>query len=190
MRKPNSPPEKQGFVARADGSRFAREHEEIWKFIKFTGVSILCAALELVTQLAAIKAYTALGVEKLPGFFRFLAVNVEERPGVSLAVLVCAFMTSTFVGYTLGFFVNRKATFHADSSIVLGTVLNVALIVVVVVANSFIGPAVTGLMLRLDFVPDSLVDTLSKVLSMMATGIIVYPANRFVIHRKTKEGAK
>jgi len=96
-------------------------------------------------------------------------------------------MVSTAFGYTLGFIINRKSTFHADSNIALSTFLNVLLIVFIVVANSFAGPAITGLLLRLSFVPETLVDTLSKVLSMLATGIFVYPANRFIIHRKKKE---
>jgi len=60
---------KQGFVARLDGTKFAREHEEIWKFVKFAGVSIISAAAELIAQLVAIQIFKALQVESLLGFF-------------------------------------------------------------------------------------------------------------------------
>jgi len=181
--------EKKGIVARLDDTAFARKYGEIWKFIKFSGVSIVCAAIELVSQLLALPFFKSLGVEKLPGFivFRWLEETAEMREGYTLAMVVYAFMASTAIGYMIGFFVNRKTTFHADSNVALGIVLNVLLIVFVITANSVIGPVIEGFLPRLGFISEGFIPTLAKVLSMAATGIWVYPANRFIIHR-TKKG--
>jgi len=185
----NEKPEKKGLVARLDGTKFAQGHEEFWKFIKFTAVSTFCAGLELLSQLAALPIFKSLGVEKLPNFivFRWLEETAEMREGYTLAMVVYAFMASTAIGYTIGFFINRKATFHADSNIALSTFLNVLLILFTICANSLIGPAIEGFLPRLEFLPAGLIPTLAKVLSMLSTALWVYPANRFVIHRKKKE---
>ena len=183
------PPEKKGLVAKLDNTAFALKYAELWTFVKFTAVSMVCAATELIAQLAARALYKALGVQALPDFFffRWLEASTEMSPGYTLAMVVYAFMTSTAIGYTLGFFLNRKTTFHADSNIALGIVLNVLLIVFTIGANSLIGPWIEGNLPKLGFIPEGLVPTLAKVLNMMATAIWVYPANRFIIHRKKKE---
>ena len=181
--------EKKGLVARLDAAAFAQEHKEFWTFVKFAAVSIFSAGIELGAQLAALAAFKAAGVSELPDifFFRFLAEHSEMREGYTLAMVVYAFMASTAVGYTVGFFLNRKSTFHADSSIALSTFLYVLLVLFTIVANSLVGPAIEGFLPRLGFVPEGLIPILSKLLSMLATGIWIYPANRFVIHRKKKE---
>ncbi|MCL1951665.1 MAG: hypothetical protein FWF60_02435, partial [Oscillospiraceae bacterium] len=143
---------------------------------------------ELGAQLGALAAFKAAGVSRLPRFFvfDFLAQHTELREGYTLAMVVYAFMASTAVGYTVGFFLNRKSTFHADSSIALSTFLYVLLVIFTIFANSLIGPAIEGFLPRLGFLPEGLVPVLAKVLSMLATAAWVYPANRFVIHRKKK----
>jgi len=187
--QPEQPEKKRGLTARLDGSAFARNHKELWTFIKFTAVSTFCAGIELAAQLIALPIFKALNVTKLPDFiiFRLLEEHSEMREGYALAMVVYAFMASTTIGYMIGFFINRKATFHADSNIALSTFLNVLLILFTICANSFIGPAIEGFLPRLAFLPEGLIPTLAKVLSMLATGLWIYPANRFIIHRKKKE---
>jgi len=182
-------PEKQGLVARLDGTAFARGHREIWTFIKFAGVSMVCAAVEFAAQFAARAFYKALDVRALPDFFffRWLEESTQLSPGYTLAMVVYAFMTSTAIGYTIGFFLNRSATFHADGNIALGIFLNALLIVFTICANSLIGPWIEGSLPKLGFLPEGLVPALAKVLSMVATVVWIYPANRFLIHRKKKE---
>jgi len=178
-----------GFVARLDDTAFARKHVEFWTFLKFAAVSFFSAGIELGAQLAALAAFKAAGLSRLPDifFFRFLAEHAEMREGFTLAMVVYAFMASTAVGYTVGFFINRKATFHADANIALSTFLYVLLVVFTIFANSLIGPAIEGFLPRLGFIPEGLIPVLSKVLSMVASAVWIYPANRFVIHRKKKE---
>ena len=184
--------EKKGIVARLDGTAFAHSHAEFWTFVKFTAVSVFSAGIELGAQLAALGIFKSMGLSRLPDFFffKFLAEHTEIREGYTLAMIVYAFMASTAVGYTVGFFLNRKSTFHADSNIALSTFLYVLLVIFTIFANSFIGPAIEGFLPRLGFLPEGLIPVLSKVLSMLATGLWIYPANRFVIHRKKKETAE
>jgi putative flippase GtrA len=174
---------------RLDDTAFAREHKELWTFVKFAAVSFFSAGIELAAQLAALPLFKSLGAERLPDFvfFRLLEEHAQMREGYTLAMVVYAFMASTAVGYTVGFFINRKATFHADSNIALSTFLYVLLVLFTIVANSLVGPAIEGFLPRLGFLPAGLVPTLAKVLSMLATAVWVYPANRFIIHRKKKE---
>jgi len=183
------PPEKKGLVARLDSTAFARDHKEIWTFIKFTGVSMFCAAVELASQLIARGVFKALDVQKTPDFFffRWLETNADMAAGYTVAMVVYATMVSTAIGYTVGFFLNRSTTFHADSNIAMSIFLNVLLIVFTIGANAMICPTIEGFLPKLGFLPQGLVPTLAKVLSMMATVVWIYPANRFLIHRKKKE---
>jgi len=185
------PVEKKGLAARLEGSAFARKHKEIWTFVKFTAVSMFCAGIEFGAQFAARAVFKALDVQTLPNFFffRWLETSTEMSEGYTLAMVVYAFMASTAIGYTIGFFLNRKTTFHADSNIALSIFLNVLVIIFTIAANSLIGPAIEGFLPQLGFVPAGLVPALAKVLSMLATGLWIYPANRFIIHRKKKEVA-
>jgi hypothetical protein len=190
MGKQPGRPEKKGLAARLDGTAFAQGHAEFWVFVKFTAVSVFSAGIELGAQLGALAAFKAAGVSRLPNlfFFRFLAEHTELRAGYTLAMVVYAFMASTAIGYTVGFFLNRKSTFHADSGIALSTFLYVLLVLFTIFANSRIGPAIEGFRPRLGFLPEGVVPVLAKALSMLATAVWVYPANRFVIHRKKKGG--
>jgi putative flippase GtrA len=180
---------KKGLAARLDGTAFARGHAEFWTFLKFTAVSVFSAGIELGAQLAALAAFKAAGVSRLPHFFFFdaLAKSTQLREGYTLAMVVYAFMVSTAVGYAVGFFINRKSTFHADSNIALSTFLYVLLVIFTIFANSLVGPAIEGFLPGLGFLPEGLTPALAKVLSMLATALWVYPANRFIIHRKKKE---
>jgi len=182
-------PQKQGLVARLDSTAFARKRPELWKFVKFMVAGFLSAAPEFVTYLALRSLLR--NVEALPHFilFEILARNNPPSNGVSTAALVYAFMLSTAVGYTVNFFLNRKATFHADSNVALSTFLYVLLVLFTIVANSFIGPAIELLVGKISFLPLVLVPTVAKVLAMIVPNLWGYPANRFLIHRKRKEAA-
>ena len=183
---------KKGLVARLDATAFAKSHAEFWTFTKFAVVSVISAGIELGAQLVALAVFKAMNISRLPDifFFRFLAEHTELREGYTLAMIVYAFMASTAVGYTIGFFLNRRSTFHADSNIALSTFLYVLLVLFTIFANSLVGPAIEGFLPRLGFVPEGLIPVLSKLLSMLSTGIWIYPANRFIIHRKKKEKKK
>ena len=181
--------EKKGLVDRLDETAFARKNAELWTFVKFAVVSSLSGVVELTSQLIALAVYRAVNVTALPNFFffRFIENNTPPQAGYTLAAVVFAFITSTFVGYTFGFFVNRKTAFHSDANIALAGFLTFLLMCFTITANSFIGPAISGWLSGLAFLPQGLVPALSKALSMGVTVIWLYPANRFIIHRKKKE---
>ncbi|MDR2687154.1 MAG: hypothetical protein LBB75_05320 [Oscillospiraceae bacterium] len=180
--------EKKGVIARLDDTAFARRHAEAWTFAKFAVVSSLSGLVELLSQLAALAVYRALNITSLPNFFffRFIEDNTPPQAGYTLAMVVYAFITSTAVGYAVGFVMNRKTAFHSDANIALSAFLTFLLMLFTITANSFIGPAISGYLPKLGFLPQGLVPALSKMLSMTATLVWLYPANRFVIHRKKK----
>lgn len=181
--------EKQGLGARLDSTKFAQKNPEFWTFIKFAVMSTIGAAVEFIAQMAARPAFKALGVQNLPNFFffRWLEQSTQPMPGYTLAMVVYAFMASTAIGYTVGYFLNRKTTFHADNNVALSTFLYVLLVIFTIAANSLIGPWLEADFLpSLGFLPAGLIPSLAKVLNMVATVVWVYPANRFLIHRKKK----
>ncbi|MDR2753989.1 MAG: hypothetical protein LBB50_06750, partial [Oscillospiraceae bacterium] len=110
-------------IARFDNHKFARKFPEVWKFVKFACMGVITAIPEMATQFLVLYGFRALHVTTLPNFFFFNWVlnNTPPRPGFDLAVLFYAYMISTCVGYTLGFFLNRKVSFHADSNVALST---------------------------------------------------------------------
>jgi putative flippase GtrA len=184
------PEKKKGAAARLDDTKFARNNPEFWTFLKFAFMSTLAAAVEFAAQLAARPLFKATGVQSLPDFFlfRWLERSTQPLEGYTLAMVAYAFMASTAVGYAVGYFLNRKTTFHADNNAALSTFFYVLLVVFTIAANSLIGPWLEAdLLPRLGFVPAGLVPPLAKVLNMVATTVWVYPANRFIIHRKKKE---
>ena len=178
---------KKGLIARLDSTAFARKRPELWKFLKFMVAGFLSAAPEFAAYLALRSLLR--GVETLPRFILFdiLARGNPPSNGVSTAALVYAFMLSTAIGYTVNFFLNRKATFHADSNVAMSTFLYALLVLFTIVANSFIGPAIELLVGKVAFLPVALVPAVGKVLAMAVPNLWVYPANRFVIHRVKKE---
>ena len=187
-------PEKQRLIARLDSSGFARSHPELWKFTKFAFFAVFVqTAPNIGSHMGMCYLLRALGVTYLPNFFFFnlISRNMEDA-AFAPAVLVYAYIVSTFVGQAIIFYGNRKITFHADINVFLSVFLTVLLALFTIFLNSIIGPAIVMLVERLSFLSESMVQLVSKASSMIVAGIWIYPANRFVIHRVTnpdKEGA-
>ncbi|MCL2107205.1 MAG: hypothetical protein FWH26_09170 [Oscillospiraceae bacterium] len=190
MDKTNTAQEpRQGFFARIDSTAFALRHPEAWKFIKSVfGVGAVGAMVELLSHMLFCALLSKLNVSYLPDFFLFdlIARGIEDTV-YTTAVLVYAFILSTTVGSTLGFFLNRKVVFHANANMAMSTVLTILLAVFTIIANAFVGPAIVALVSNLSFLPESVVQMLGKVLQMMAATAWIYPANRFLIHREVKK---
>ena len=186
------PEPKQGFLAKIDSSAWGVRHAELWKFLKSCIAGGMGAIPEMILYMALPSLFTARGVTWLPEFFFFdliLKTRGEETANYTLAAVVWAFVISTAVGQAIGFVLNRKVAFHADSNVALSTFLTFLLVVFTIAANAFVGPAIEAFMGRLAFLPQWLIDMATKVLSMCASVAWVYPANRFLIHRRTGEKA-
>ena len=181
---------KQGLVARLDATKFALAHVELWKFIKALCVGGLGAIPELISYMLLCSWFARLAVSYLPNFFFFeLIIRNMDESVYAPAVQVYAFLISTAIGQTIGFILARKYAFHANANVALSTFLKVVMILITIMLNGIVGPAIVTLVARIPWVRDfpSLVQAVSKVVSMAASTAWVYPSDRFIVHRVVKE---
>jgi len=182
----NHDPKKQ--IPRLDNHTFARNHKEFWIFLKAFVLGTLVAGPELAIYIWLCNWFTRLQVTYLPNFFLFDLIlrNIDESAAHGPAVLVYAFILSTFAGQVATFILTRKFAFRANCNVALATFLTLCLMVFTVIANGFVGPTIVMLMSRV-FASPNTIQVTSKVLSMMVSMVWRYPAARFVIHRVVKK---
>jgi len=181
--------EKQGGITKLDGSKYALAHPEMWKFLKSCVAGGAGAIPEMILYMA-LAPWFSIYAWTVPNFFFFqwLAASKDMSEGHTLAAVVYATLISTAVGQIIGFILNRKMAFHANNNVVLSLTLTFLLIVFTIAANTLVvGPGIDALMSKLGFLPQWLVDMATKILAMCISVAWVYPANRFIIHRR-KEG--
>ena len=176
-------------VSWLDNHKLAREHKELWLFLKSNIIGALGAAPEYLAYMLLCPLLTRLGVAYLPDFFLFNIIkrSIDASTAYGTAVLVYAFLISTFIGQGIGFVLQRKVTFHANSNVALSTFLAILLIIFTIIASGIVGPFIVGLVGKITFLPEFLVQTLGKLLAMGASVAWQYPANRFLVHRVKKE---
>ena len=179
---------RQGFAARLDSNKFARNHPEIWKFIKSLFFGMITAGPGVVAYMVLCPLLTKSGAT-LPDFwfFNVLAANMRESVEYTIPALVYAFIASTFIGQALAFIPNRKLAFRADANAALSTVLMVLLALFTILANGVVGPAIATVVFKMNALSDALLNFISKIASMAATIAWCYPVNRFLIHRVRKK---
>jgi len=172
-----------------DNNAFARKHKEIWTFAKSQMVAISSRIPELAAYMLLCPLLARLGVGFLPNVFPFSVIvrSVDAASGYSPAVLVYAFILSTFVGQSLVFIFNRRFTFHSNANVALSTSFAVALSIFTIIASGFAGPVIVGLVTRVGILPVFWAQLLGKYLFMLSTILWMYPANRFVVHPVKRE---
>jgi len=183
--------EKQGAVAKLDNTKFALEHAELWKFLKSCVAGGAGAIPEMVLYMVLAPLFSKYDWS-VPNFFFFdiLVRTKQSTEGHTIAAVVYAILISTAVGQVIGFILNRKMAFHANNNVVLSLTLTFLLIVVTIALNTLVvGPGIDAMMSYLTFLPQWLIDMITKILSMCISVGWVYPANRFIIHRQVKEKA-
>jgi len=169
---------------RLDNHAFARNHKEVWTFIKAFSLGVLVAGPELLIYLGLCAWFTGMQVTYLPNFFLFDLIlrNITDNAGHAPAVLVYAFILSTLVGQTATFILTRKVAFRANCNVALATFLMLCLMVFTIIANGFVGPAIVALVSRTNMGVTG-INVTSKILSMFVSTAWRYPIARFVIHR-------
>jgi len=185
----SNPEPKKGFVARIDNTKFALGRPELWKFIKACAAGACGALPEFITYMVLCSLFNRMQVTYLPDFFFFdLIIRNMDASQFLPAVQVYAFLISTAVGQAVGFVIARKVAFHANSNVALSTFFKILVVLFTVGANGIIGPGMVALLAQVAFLAryPSLVQTISKIVSMAATVIWGYPADRFLIHRQVK----
>jgi len=177
----NPTPQK---TPRLDNHAFARNHKELWTFLKAFGTGLVGAPFELLSYLWLSSWFTGLGVTFLPNFFLFDLIlrNADQSTAHTPAALVYAFILSTMLGQSITFVLSRKYAFRANNNVALATFFTLLLMVATIIANGFVGPAIVMLVGRTGW-REGAVQTLSKLLSMLVSMAWRYPTARFVIHR-------
>lgn len=160
---------------------FAQKHETLWQFIKFLVFTQLAGLTELIS-------YTLLKntlPEKMPEDFNFFVFNYTAENNLNKGFFV-AFLISAILAEIVSFLVNRKATFNANNNLLKSAVMYAVLIVFIICMKTWIvtvlTPVVTG------FTQSAfLIEWIPKLASMVLAFAIIFPMNKFVIMKHTKE---
>ena len=174
---------------RLDNHKFAREHAELWKFIKACAAGACGSLPEFISYMLLCSLFNRMQVTYLPNFFFFdLIIRNMDASQFLPAVQVYAFLISTAIGQAVGFVVARKVAFRANSNVALSTFFKILVVLFTIGAGGIIGPGMVALLAQVAFLAryPSLVQTISKIVSMAATVLWGYPADRFLIHRQVK----
>lgn len=155
--------------------RFDEKHPEWWKMIKFTSLSLLGGLTEMVTYYSTVFIFLR-GAPEEP--FVFLGIPYDS------VYLFYAFVLSAASGYTVGFILNRKHTFHADANPVLSVALYVIMVALIIFISSWIGISIVQWSREHGYETWGL--ALGKPIGGALSGLMNYPISRFVIHRKKK----
>jgi hypothetical protein len=85
---------------RLDNHAFARNHKELWTFLKAFGTGTIGSPFELLSYLLLGNWFTSMGITYLPNFFLFDLIlrNADQSTAHTPAALVYAFILSTLVG--------------------------------------------------------------------------------------------
>jgi len=169
---------------RLDDHAFARRHKELWTFLKTFTLGSLVSWPELGLYMLLCHWFANMQVTYLPNFFLFDLIlrNIDDTAVYGPAVLVYAFVLSTFAGQSVAFVLARKVAFRANSNAALSYFLSILLMIFTIVANGFVGPGIVVLLSRTNMGVTG-VQMWSKILSMLASTAWRYPTARFVIHR-------
>lgn len=183
-------------VRKIDNHSLARNHPEIWKFIKFVLVSILGAGPQTAAQLGFSYLFKALGTDTLPNFFLFnlMAKTTSEDPKFLIAHVVYASICAVFIGQIISFVLNRTISFNANSNIAVSGFYNILLaLLTIILSGAFVTPFVMSIGSTVNqrylngFLSEDLLIIILNQLAMAVPTLWIYPANRFIIHRVKKQ---
>lgn len=157
---------------------FIQKHQEIWKFIKFsfTGVS---------TTLLYYVIYYLLYYVILKSMIHTPVTDnaVLEFLGIEYKGDMYCFFIASLISYIASYIMNRKMTFHADSNLLLSTILYIIMVVVTVAFSTWFG-AFMMTWVRNHNYENFIVVTLVNAIVILVPFLWTYPLQRFVIHRQ------
>lgn len=157
-------------------------HEAIWQFVKFTLISMIAGASELVSFLVLNYALPAWGINSSVKWFLF------DYPTASggLGALI-AFVVSATIGQVISFVVNFKKTFNSTNNIVASAVgYAIMAILIIVGLNTYIGGLLNEALCKV--IPNTdLAGFIAKAICQFSSFVIIFPMNKFVIMRRKKE---
>ncbi len=164
---------------KAKGKNFVDKHGEVWKFIKwaiFTGVG--ASGIELIAHMLLLN-YVFVSLQGVPVTNAVLLYIKVSDIGYMYSYLI-----SATLGYSIAFVLNRKLTFKADSNPVVSAFFAILLMIFNIFACTWIGSVLSSITVSYQW--GSIGDAVTKIISMLIPSLWIYPANRFIIHRKKK----
>jgi len=162
-------------------AEFIENHPEFYKFVKFTLVGAIGVPIEIGSYyLFAYVIFKSLATTPV-------SIWILEYEGMGF---FWSFLLSTALGEAVGFVLNRKMTFAADSNPALSIFFHMLMVVFTIFATTLLGMEILKFTATKGGSIASLGEGLAKpIVTILATAWI-YPINRFVIHRKKKTNNK
>lgn len=159
---------------------FIQKHQEIWKFIKFTFTGLSTTLLYYaVYYLLYYVVFKSLNNEPVTDntLLSFLGIQYKGD--------MYEFFIASLISYIASYIMNRKMTFHADSNLLLSTILYIIMVVVTVAFSTWFGAFMMS-WVRNNGHENFLVVTLVNAIVILVPFLWTYPLQRFVIHRQHK----
>jgi len=158
-------------------TEFTQKHPEFYKFVKFTLVGAVGVPIEIGSYyLFAYVIFKSLATTPV-------TIWVLEYEGIGF---MWSFLLSTALGEAVGFVLNRKMTFAADSNPMFSIFLHMLMVIFTIFATTLLGMEILKFTAAKGGDIARLGEGLAKpIVTILATAWI-YPLNRFVIHRKKK----
>lgn len=168
-------------MTKTTNSNFIKNHNEIWKFIKFTIAGASSSIIEL--GIFMILQYT---VFKELNQIEIINSNTLSFLGIHYKGYMYSYFISTTIGYALAYIMNRKITFKANANPILSTILYAVMVIFTIIFNTWFG-AFLGTLIKSKGLDNAIIEAITKIIVMAVPTLWTYPLNRFVIHRKKKE---
>jgi putative flippase GtrA len=160
---------------------FIQKHQEIWKFIKFTftglSTTLLYYAVYYLMYYVIFKSLNNVPVTD-NAVLSFLGIQYKGD--------MYEFFIASLISYVASYIMNRKMTFHADSNLLLSTILYFIMVIVTVAFSTWFGAFMMS-WVRNNGHENFFVVTLVNLIVILVPFLWTYPLQRFVIHRKKND---
>ena len=156
-------------------NKFASEHRELWKFVKFNFTVIVTSLLDICVYLVLLYwVFKPLNSQSLPQneLLSFLGIRYKGY--------LYAYLVSTTAGYAAAYLMNRKFTFHSDIHPAYSSFLYFLLAVFNILFSSWFGSVVGSFMLRYSL-SNPFTEIISKFVIINIPTLWTYPIERYII---------
>lgn len=156
-------------------NKFASEHRELWKFVKFNFTVIVTSLLDICVYLVLLYwVFKPLNSQPLPQneLLSFLGIRYKGY--------LYAYLVSTTAGYVAAYIMNRKITFHSDINPAYSSFLYFLLAVFNILFSSWFGSVAGSFMLRYSL-SNPFTEIISKFVIINIPTLWTYPIERYII---------
>jgi len=159
-------------------ARFKEKHETAWQFVMF----MLMSCITTVVDLGSFAVFNFWVFVPLRGqSFSWWLIDYSVENGGMTALL--AFACSFAISQTFNFFLQRKATFKANNNVARSAAMYAVMVILVYFLQLYLPT-----LIRVPIVGVfglTFGDLLVKLINMTVSFLIQFPANKWVIMRRT-----